>query len=1031
MSEKLLKAILKLFAIVAKEDGVKEEERANVNEFLHENLNTDAVSFYMELFDQYCYDVPEGISDHLPNLDFETADFIDDWSKVMESARFINTELTRQQKLVVVLKMIELILADGDMTERETNLVYYIAKSIKVDQKEITLIKDFVTCLQAEELDSEHFLVIDDAEQAPEGSAIRHYRIENFDPQLIILHITSTDTYFIKNLSDQLLYLNGVPMVPNRGAIFSTGSTIRGNRIQPIYYSDVISRFRNQEEGSQISFEASNINYQFPNGHIGLRDINIFERSGKLVGIMGSSGSGKSTLLNILNGNDSPSSGKVRINDIDIHENRDNIEGVIGYVPQDDLLIEQLTVYQNLYFAAKLCFDRLDKASLDKLVNNTLKSLGLSETADLKVGSPLEKTISGGQRKRLNIGLELLREPSVLFVDEPTSGLSSRDSENIMDLLKELSLKGKLIFVVIHQPSSDIFKMFDKLIILDVGGYQIYYDNPVEAEAYFKNIVNMIDRDSGLCGTCGNIRPEEVFNIIETRVVNEYGRFTDQRKIGPREWNEHFYYRTELPEVEHARTRPRATLDIPGRLRQISIFARRDILTKLSNKQYMFINLLEAPVLAIILAYIVRFYPDQEGGYEFAKNINIPVFFFMSVIVALFMGLTVSAEEIIKDRMIRKREKFLHLSNMSYLLSKVGIMFCFSAVQTFCFVLVGDYLLEIDGMHITYWLILFSVSCFANMLGLNISSAFNSVITIYILIPLLIIPQLVLSGVVVRFDSLNPHISSVRHVPLLGDVMASRWAFEAVMVNQFRDNKYQRQFYEQDQTMANADYKKLYWLPETRGALDNALRYLNNKNEGQKEEAAAELRLLRNELGKELDYWGHDQLPEYSKLNVNDFDQSVHDASQAFLDLIEQAYINRYNKASEAKNADIMALTATEEGQKTFFAQREAYFNEAIEMLVRNTTEANRIVRIDDELVRKITPIYMIPDHRDNPIDFRAQFFTPVKPFLGLHWNTVYFNIAIIWAMSLLLMVMLYFEVFRRVIHFLSNLPEMIRPGRS
>ena len=130
-----------------------------------------------------------------------------------------------------------------------------------------------------------------------------------------------------------------------------------------------------------------------------------------------------------------------------------------------------------------------------KLCVQTLKSIGLYETKDLKVGSPLKRLFSGGQRKRLNIALELIREPSIMFVDEPTSGLSSRDSENIMDLLKELSLKGKLIFVVIHQPSSDIFKMFDKLIILDRGGYPIYNGNPVDAVIYFKRLVQHVNSE--------------------------------------------------------------------------------------------------------------------------------------------------------------------------------------------------------------------------------------------------------------------------------------------------------------------------------------------------------------------------------------------------------------------------------------------------------------------------------------------------------------------------------------------------------
>jgi ABC-type multidrug transport system ATPase subunit len=182
----------------------------------------------------------------------------------------------------------------------------------------------------------------------------------------------------------------------------------------------------------------------------------------------------------------------------------------------------------------------LSDAGHEELVIETLKSLGIYESKDLIVGNPLQKTISGGQRKRLNIALELLREPAILFLDEPTSGLSSRDSENILDLLKELSLKGKLVLTTIHQPSSDIYKMFDNLMLLDVGGYQIYYGDPVEAIVYFRDVVNMIQRDQGSCITCGNVSVEQVFNIIETKVVNEYGKYTDQRRISPKEWGDHF-----------------------------------------------------------------------------------------------------------------------------------------------------------------------------------------------------------------------------------------------------------------------------------------------------------------------------------------------------------------------------------------------------------------------------------------------------------------------------------------------------------
>ncbi len=243
-----------------------------------------------------------------------------------------------------------------------------------------------------------------------------------------------------------------------------------------------------------------------------------------------------------------------------------------------------------------------------ELTVRVLMNLGLTEIRDLKVGSPMQKTISGGQRKRVNIALELLREPTILFVDEPTSGLSSRDSENIMDLLKELALRGKMVFVVIHQPSSDIFKMFDTLIIMDVGGFQIYYGNPVEAVIYFRDIVNAANKTQGACPECGNINPEQIFSIIETKIVNEYGRLTNTRKVSPGQWYQYFKQKIRIPRVEHVREALPVVQEIPNWLKQFKTFLTRDVLAKLANKQYLYINVFQGPVLAFFIAFMVKYY---------------------------------------------------------------------------------------------------------------------------------------------------------------------------------------------------------------------------------------------------------------------------------------------------------------------------------------------------------------------------------------------------------------------------------------
>jgi ABC-type multidrug transport system ATPase subunit len=324
----------------------------------------------------------------------------------------------------------------------------------------------------------------------------------------MILRIASVDLYFIKYSSKDQLYLNGIPMVSDSIYTFPKGSSLRSQNWHAFYYSDINSNFLSEVQTHKLSFFVKNLSYRPDSRHRTLVNVSFSAEQGNLVGILGASGSGKTTLLNLMSGILKPSTGSVSLNGLDIIRDKKDLEGVMGFVPQDDLLIEELTVFENLYYASCQCFGDKSREEVVQVVEMLLTSLGLIDKRDLKVGNLLNKIISGGQRKRLNIALELIREPSVLFIDEPTSGLSSKDSESIMDLLRDLTLKGKLVFTVIHQPSSDIFRMFDKVVILDQGGYMVYYGNPVDSVIHFKTIDSQINASQGECPSCGNINPE-------------------------------------------------------------------------------------------------------------------------------------------------------------------------------------------------------------------------------------------------------------------------------------------------------------------------------------------------------------------------------------------------------------------------------------------------------------------------------------------------------------------------------------------
>jgi ABC-type multidrug transport system ATPase subunit/uncharacterized tellurite resistance protein B-like protein len=1000
---------MQMFSIIAKVDGINNTGRQIVESFLKQQLSAEQVATYLKIFDEYLESSQAASKKKEGAAKRTSLNSV----KVLKICTQINQELEQTQKVIVLVRLLEFIYSSNEISEQENEFVLTVADTFNIPHEEFLALKSFIEDKQEIIPNSQNILVINNSENGY-NNLCKHIFCETLSNDVRVIQIQSVGMYVLRIYGNTELQLNGQIISKERVHIFTPGSSIRNSKIKPIYYSDVIGRFLSDESQLKITFEAKHLEYKFKGGKLGLRDVNINEESGKLIGIMGGSGAGKSTLLNVLNGNETPSGGAVTINGKNIHTERNLIEGVVGHVSQDDLLIEELTVFQNLFYNAKLCFGNLPDEEIEKRCNSLLADIGLSETRHLKVGSPLEKTISGGQRKRLNISLELIREPSVLFVDEPTSGLSSRDSENIMDLLKELALKGKLIFVVIHQPSSDIYKMFDKLMILDVGGYPIYYGNPVDAVSYFKRLVNHVNAEEAECWNCGNVNPEQIFNIIESKVLDEYGNLTYTRKNTPIEWNAHYKELIEKnihSEKKHTSI-PEAIFKIPNKIKQFKVFLTRDVKSKLTNTQYLLINFIEAPLLAFILAFLVRYFNtdvDTGKGYIFRENENVPAYIFMSVVVALFIGLTVSAEEIIRDRKIRKRESFLNLSKGSYLWSKIIIMFVLSAIQTVTFVLVGNSVLGLKGMYSDYWLVLFTTSCFANMLGLNISSAFNSAVTIYILIPFLIIPQLLLAGVVVKFDKLNPILAKQGAVPMVGEAMASRWAYEALAVNQFKDNKFEKQFYKYDKSISVASYKKNFWKAKIQNKLSKIeTGYKEGKTNKDFEN---DILLIRDEIAKEQKILKSIKCEVFSKINVQQFNADVITSVFNYLKLVNDKYIAIENKARKESDE----LTSKLKNQLDIVQLRDDYENENLSQLVKNATNltGENCLEKDGRLIQINDPIFCDPTESNIG---RAHFYAPRKKVFGAYYSTFWVNIIVIWLMSISLIVTLYFDVFKKVL---------------
>ncbi len=1016
MNESILKALMQLFALVVDIQGnesITKESRDIVANYLKSLLNKYLAEQYLEYFDKYVIEL------YGNNEVVDTKKIRKKVSlkavKVLKICDQINLELTQEQKFIVLIQLLEFICMSKEIEEIELEFLQMVSDSFNIDEKEYLICKSFIINSGNELIDNENCLIISEL-NIKSNQISKSVVNQDIDGKIIVIRVSSINSYFFKYIGNDIIYLNNQVVSPNKSYLLGNGSSIKSTKISTIYYTDVVSYFLQSTDAVKLSFIAENVEFTFPKSINGIHNFNFSENACKLVGVMGGSGVGKSTLLNILNGNLKPQKGEIYINGFDIYKEKDKIEGVIGFVPQDDLLIEELTVYQNLYYNTKLCFSKYSENEIHTAVIKALEQLELLPIKDLTVGNSLNKFISGGQRKRLNIALELIRQPTVLFVDEPTSGLSSMDSQMVMDLLKELTLSGKLVIVNIHQPSSEIYKMFDKLLIIDKGGFLVYYGNPIDALIYFKKQANYANANESGCDKCGNINPEQVLEILEAKVINEYGKQTKTRKISPEEWNEK-YENLRSSNLENAirlqEELPKTEFNIPGILQQFKIFVTRDILTKLTNRQYLIISFLEAPLLAFILGYFTKYISGNK--YIFSENENLPSYLFMSVVVALFLGLTLAAEEIIKDRRIRKREEFLNLSNFSYINSKVFVMFLISSIQTLTFVILGNAILGIKDMTFSYWLVLFTASCFSNLLGLLISSALNSVVTIYILIPFILVPQLLFSGVIVKFDKLHKVIASDEYVSVLGDVMISRWAYEAIAVEQFTKNKYQKPIFETERKMSRVSYFYSYLIPELQNKLNdnysaiNNLKYNNENNDN--------FKILENNIHILSNYNNLTRFENLNKLNKDGFNNVIYLKTAAYLENMLDYFREKYDNEVKKRDQIIISLDSKYKEKGGIDWLKKTYFNTSLDDLMRNKLESDKIIEKNGKLIQQIDPIYKKPTSNLG----RAHFYSAYKIFCGYKIDTFIFNLLLIWIVSFFVYLMLLFDGLKKIINFIGG----------
>jgi ABC-type multidrug transport system ATPase subunit/pSer/pThr/pTyr-binding forkhead associated (FHA) protein len=542
---------------------------------------------------------------------------------------------------------------------------------------------------------------------------------------------------------------------------------------------------------------------------------------GDFIALMGPSGAGKTTLLLTLNGYLPPSGGQVRINGEDLYSIYDALRGSIGYVPQDDIVHPELTVWEAVRYSARFRLppDYADD-EIDRRVETTLRQLGLEGVKHLQIGKPEKKVLSGGQRKRVNIAMELVTDPVIMFLDEPTSGLAADDTTALVGLLAELArTTGKTIITTIHQPAKDEFQKFNLCLIMGAGGIPIFY-GPTHPDAY-RFFGTQLERH-GKPNVIDN--PRDMFDMINQREKEIHDaelrqdpnapRFASRQKAA-RAWGAEFFQQNNatfqkmftgkraVGSGTQAHALPNGRPPTTG---QFGLLLSRYSKIKFRDVAGTMIMLLQAPIIGVLLWGVfgwqkqaIPFWclgalqelskksnenPMADGTADLLRNMqttpdHAPAIFFL-VVAAVWFGTSNAAREIVSERAIYLRERMVNLGLFNYIFSKflfLGVICAFQCAILLAIVFFG---LGFHGGIMAFLISLGTLIVTAMnsaALGLLLSTVVESSEAAMALTPIALIPQVVLGGLMVPMTT-----NALLEIPML--FMPARWGFQGVVAQE-------------------------------------------------------------------------------------------------------------------------------------------------------------------------------------------------------------------------------------------------------
>jgi len=558
----------------------------------------------------------------------------------------------------------------------------------------------------------------------------------------------------------------------------------------------------------------------------------------EFVGMLGPSGAGKSTLMDSLNGMRPASSGQVLVNNLDLYHHLESLKQSIGYVPQDDIIHRELTVYSTLYYVARLRLSRdISTKEINQIVAEVMDVTGLSERRDVPISQ-----LSGGQRKRVSIAVELITKPSIIFLDEPTSGLDPATEEKVMKLFRQIAESGRTVILTTH--AMENVKLFDKVVLL-MRGKLVFYGQPYEALAHvgaesFKDLYDKLEApiSERLAKTNGQISREQAAEEVAEEWKRRFMR-TEQYKRNVAD------PLTEVSSIPRQAAPAKRRTTIGDLFRQWATLSRRYLGVLTRDKFNLLILFVQAPIIALLTYLVVGANSQRDFPY------------FILALVALWFGTSVASREVIRERAVYNRERMVNLRLLPYVGSKLFVLMMIVSIQ--CILLFGTLkllhvttLMNLPGQFggVPQLLVMILTGMVGVALGLFISAVVKTSEMATSLVPLILIPQILFSGLVGV---------PVGLAKVVGVVMPATWAFD--------------------------EMKRLSGLEVLRGKDENAQAAVNNEGRG---------------LYKQIEHENDANIVD-AKERINKYRSDAEKNSKDFEKAMDQYQTDLLNRGSPAK----------------------------------------------------------------------------------------------------------------------------------